>query len=138
MTTRRGFLTTSLAASAAVVVSSISRVRAAASGRPVFPRGIVYTRDSAGKWAGKAGSHAPVVTVTGQQVIVETRHGMSEQHYIVRHTIVSPDGEVLGEKTFHPSDEKARSVFTLQGDHPVLYATSFCNKHDLWVTEFRR
>ena len=84
----------------------------------------------------RVGESLPVVTVDGKKVAIETKHGMSEQHYIVRHTIVSVNGEILGEKTFYPSNEKALSVFDIEGKHSVLYATSFCNKHDLWVAEF--
>jgi len=99
--------------------------------------GIVYSADDPGKWEKKVGSHAPKVAVEGKNVTITTKHGMTEQHYIVRHTLVCEKGYVLGEKTFYPTNKKAVSTFTLPEKHgSVLYATSFCNKHDLWVTEF--
>jgi len=61
---------------------------------------------------------------------------MSAIHYIVRHTLVTADGTVLGEHTFSGSDEKAVSTVTLpDGFSGKLIATSFCNLHDLWVSE---
>jgi superoxide reductase len=62
---------------------------------------------------------------------------MTEKHFIVRHTLVAPDGTVLGEKTFTPAEAKAESSFELpKGQGGTLYATSFCNLHDFWLTEF--
>ena len=85
----------------------------------------------------KVGGHAPKVTVEGKNVTITNKHVMSKKHYIVRHTLVSENGNVLGEKTFYPSDEKAVSTFTLPEKHAsTFYATSVCNKHDLWVNEF--
>ena len=133
MKNRRDFLKTSLVISAGVVATNSAPVFASTT---AFQKGIIYTKDNPGKWAKKVGGHLPIVTVDGNQVTIETKHGMSEEHYIVRHTIVSGNGEVLGEKTFSPTDEKALSVFKLEGKYSVLYATSFCNKHDLWVSEF--
>ena len=78
----------------------------------------------------------PSVKVEGKKITIKTDHGMSEKHYIVRHTVVTPAGEVLAEKTFAASDAEAVSVFELKGTYPLLYASSFCNKHDLWVAEF--
>ncbi len=85
----------------------------------------------------------PNVKVEGNRVTVTTTHGMSDEHYIVRHTIVAKNGDVLGEKTFKPSEAEAKSVFELSDtsskyawNTTTLYATSFCNKHDLWAAEF--
>ncbi len=98
--------------------------------------GIIYSESDQGQWEGKAGSHAPKVSVEGDQVTLVTEHGMSDKHYIVRHTLVTEAGEVIGQKTFYPSDEKAVSTFTITGLKGKMTATSFCNKHDLWITEF--
>lgn len=133
MKNRRDFLKSGLAVSGAVLATKIVPAFAADS---QFPKGIIYTKDNPGRWAKKVASHSPMVTIQGNQVTIETRHGMSEKHYIVKHTLVSGDGKVLGERTFYPSDKSAVSVFKIEGKHRVLYATSFCNKHDLWVTEF--
>ncbi|NIM97345.1 MAG: desulfoferrodoxin [candidate division Zixibacteria bacterium] len=134
MDNRREFLKKSVLMAAGMVVGSSAKALAS-SGK--FPEGIVYTAESPGKWAGKAGSHAPKVKVDGLKVTITTKHPMSEKHYIVRHTLVTAEGKVIGEKTFYPSDKEAVSTYQLEAYHsPKMYATSFCNLHDLWVTEF--
>ncbi len=140
MSNRRTFLKSSLAVAAGIVVGHISPVSAETTS---LPKGVVYTKEHPGKWSKKVKGHAPNVKVEGNKVTVTTTHGMSNEHYIVRHTVVAKNGEVLGEKTFSPSDAEARSVFELPDtsskyawDTTTLYATSFCNKHDLWVTKF--
>jgi superoxide reductase len=140
MSNRRAFLKSSLAVAAGMAVGQVSPVSADSVS---FPKGVVYTKQNPGKWSKKVGGHLPNVKVEGNKVTVTTTHGMTDEHYIVRHTIVSKNGDILGEKTFSPSDAEAKSVFELSGaqskyawDTTTLYATSFCNKHDLWVTEF--
>ena len=96
--------------------------------------GFVYTKDDQGKWKGKAKSHAPLVEIKDKKITLTTNHGMSKKHYIVRHTLVTEAGEVVGEKTFSFEDEEAKSTFDLPKGQTTLYATSFCNKHDLWLT----
>ncbi len=133
MINRRYFLKGSFLAAAGLAVINPSKMLASDNNK--FS-GVVYTKDDAGKWSKKVKSHAPVATVEGNKVTVKTTHGMSEKHYIVRHTIVGKDGTVLGEKTFYPKDEKAVSVFELENIPKSFYATSFCNLHDLWVSEY--
>ena len=134
MQKRRDFVKTSLLMAAGTAIGSSS---AASAKNKLKFSGIIYTADDPGKWDKKVGSHAPKVAVKGKNVTITTKHGMTEQHYIVRHTLVSEKGEVLGEKTFYPTDKKAISTFTLpEKNNSKLYATSFCNKHDLWITEF--
>ena len=134
MNERRDFLKNSLLVAGGLALANSTNAFAA-TGK--FQAGIVYTKDNPGKWAKKVGSHAPKVKVEGKKVTITTMHPMTEKHFIVRHTLVAPDGKVLGEKTFYPSEKKAVSVYELSaGQKGKLYATSFCNKHDLWVTEF--
>lgn len=101
-----------------------------------LPMGIIYSRENPGKWVKKVGGHAPNVTVKANTVSIETKHGMSKKHYIVRHTLVSSSGEILGTNTFSPLDDQAISIFEIPDGHKELYATSFCNKHDMWVEKF--
>jgi len=131
---RRDFLKSSLAA---VTAATVLRPWKAFAAKGSFLAGIIYTADREGKWAGKAGSHAPKVSVEGAKVTITTAHPMSEAHFIVRHTLVAPDGTVLGAATFKPTDEKAVSSYDLPaGTSGTLSATSFCNLHDFWLTEF--
>jgi superoxide reductase len=132
---RREFLKTSLLAAGAVVIVRPAWARAATGG---FPPGVIYTSENQGKWEGKAGSHAPKVEVKGGNASITTAHPMSAAHFIVRHTLVAPDGTVIGAKTFSPTDAKAVSSYELPaGSAGTFIATSFCNLHDFWLTEFK-
>lgn len=98
-------------------------------------KGLIFSLSEPGMWAGKAKTHAPKITVSGREVRLRTLHGMAPEHYIVRHTLLDKDGNLLGAKTFSPSD-KAESVFTLpKGYKGTLVASSYCNLHDLWVSK---
>lgn len=133
MTTRREFLEGSLLTASAMVFGAFTA--ASASLQPFS--GIIYTKSNPGKWSEKVGSHAPQISIDGSKATITTPHPMSEEHYIVRHTLVLEDGTVVGAKTFYaPKDTKAVSTFELPaGYKSKFYATSFCNLHDLWVTE---
>ncbi|WP_177420334.1 desulfoferrodoxin family protein [endosymbiont of Lamellibrachia barhami] len=136
MNDRRQFLKNSLLASAGLALAPLSS--ATAGSMDGLPQGLIYTQANPGMWGKKVGGHLPRVSVDGDKVGVFTKHGMSEKHFIVRHTIVAHNGKVLGSKTFSPEDEEARSSHTIPAEYrgQKLYATSFCNKHDMWVAEF--
>lgn len=129
---RRLFLKGALSTAAVAATATAGNVLASSH---TAMTGIVYTKDNPGKWAKKVGGHLPSIKLDGSKVTVETDHGMSKKHFIVRHTIVSEQGDVLGEKTFTPDDD-AVSHYTLPANYKgKLYATSFCNKHDFWLAE---
>ncbi len=134
MKSRRLFVKNSLIVGAGLLVGKTVEAKKGS----VYPyTGVVYTKNNPGKWAGKVNDHLPRVSVKGRGVRIETPHVMNKSHYIVRHTLVSKNGEVIGEKTFYPGDKKAVSTFKLSFfSDAVFFATSFCNKHDLWVTRF--
>jgi superoxide reductase len=138
MSDRRHFLKASLAIAASTASLAGGTAHAATSGdnRPALPPGLLFTREHPGMWEKKVSGHVPEVTVEGDKIKVVTHHSMSKQHYIVRHTLVSLAGEVLAAKTFYPEDEEPISLFDKPAGHSELYATSFCNKHDMWVTSF--
>ncbi len=130
----KGALSSTAVAAVATVATSTSTSSVFASSHNSMA-GIVYTKENPGKWAKKVGGHLPSIKIDGAKVTVETDHGMSAKHFIVRHTLVSKDGEVLGEKTFTPDDEAISSYTLPAGYKGKLYATSFCNKHDFWLAE---
>jgi superoxide reductase len=112
MNERRDFLKATLALGAAVAVGSASRSIASTG---TFPAGVVYTAENPGQWAAKVGSHAPIVS----------------------HTLVAEDGTLIGAITFAPDDKEAVSTYELPAKAgSTIYATSFCNQHDFWLTEF--
>ena len=130
---RREFLKGSLVLAGAAVLGSAVRGQAGST----FPANLIYTKEAPGRWAGKQGGHAPIVTVEGRKVKVLTSHPMSQKHYIVKHTLMTCEGKILGEKTFANTDSAAESSYELpEGVEGTLWVTSFCNIHDLWLTEF--
>jgi len=132
MTNRRSFIKTALTVTSGVAIGQV-----AIASESTSCNGIVYTVNNPGQWNGKAKGHAPEVTIEGKTVSITTNHVMTSEHYIVRHSLVAEDGTVLGATTFSPADKKAISTYELPDGHATKFsATSFCNKHDLWVTEF--
>jgi len=132
MIERRDFLKGSAVAVSALALGIGTNVMASQSAPYA---GIVYTKDSPGKWAKKVGSHAPEVKIEGGKVMLKTNHPMSDAHYIVRHTLVLADGTVVGAVTFTPKDQPESSYDLPAGYKGNIYATSFCNLHDFWLTE---
>jgi superoxide reductase len=133
MTGRREFLKRSLAIGGTAVMGSAVKLQAAGK----FPAGLIYTKDAPGRWAGKEGTHVPKVAVEGRKIKMTTPHSMSEKHFIVKHTVQTPEGKLIGERTFANTDSLAESNYDLpEGFQGNLWATSFCNLHDLWLTEF--
>ena len=132
---RRDFLKTTALATSLIAVGSVSQALGdeTAPAAPSY-KNIVYTKEQPGKWAAKAPIHAPEITVNGSKVTVVTKHPMSAEHYIVRHTLVLADGTPVGGKTFTPTDKPESSYDLPAGYKGKLYATSFCNLHDFWVS----
>ena len=130
---RREFLKGTLIVAGATIMGRPVPVQAAGT----FPVDLIYTKEAPGRWAGKEGAHVPKVTVEGRNVKVVTPHPMTQKHFIVKHTLLTPEGKILGEKTFENTDAAAKSSYALpEGFKGTLWATSFCNLHDLWLTEF--
>jgi len=109
-----------------------------------LPKNLIYTRDQQGVWKGKSGSHLPQVKAkkAGGKIAltVQTKHGMSAKHYIVRHTVVNGLGEVLGAQTF-AWDDKPLSTYEVElpsggsAKAKQLFVTSYCSLHDLWLAQ---
>jgi superoxide reductase len=100
------------------------------------PANVIHTQNNAGKWAAKKESHLPKIEINAGKVKISTDHDQSKNHYIVRHRLLLADGGVVGAKTFSPDNDPV-SEYELPADYRgIIYATSFCNKHDLWLSEF--
>ena len=136
MKNRRNFIKTGMAAAVVAVASGNIFARDNKPGDEINLPGLIYTEKYQGMWKNKAESHLPKIKIDGDNITLTTDHGMSEAHYIVRHTLVDKSGKVIGSNTFAPADTPV-SVFAIpQAYSGKLYATSFCNKHDFWVNEF--
>ncbi len=75
------------------------------------------------------------MTVAGSKVTVITNHPMSQEHYIVRHTLVLADGTFVGAKTFTPADKPESSYELPKGYKGKFFVSSDCNLHDFWLVE---
>lgn len=131
---RRTFLTS--AAATAVLASTLDNARAseqATCGLP--PKNIFYTKENPGRWEKKVGSHVPKLEIKDGKVTLTTPHPMSEEHFIVRHSLLLADGTVVGSKTFTYKDSPVSEYELPVGYKGVVFGTSFCNQHDFWLTE---
>jgi superoxide reductase len=133
MKERRDFLKGSLAVAGAVMLGNAGQVLAATK----FPVNLIFSKDSLGRWSKVAPVHLPKVTLEGRMVKILTPHVMTQRHYIVKHTLLTSEGRFIGDKTFAYTDPAAESSYSLpEGVKGTLWATSFCNIHDFWLTEF--
>ena len=134
MPTRRQFLLTTAGATAGLLALQGA---AGADTEYKLPDNILYTELHPGRWAAKAKTHLPDIRIQKQdgvtQLFIAIHHPMSDEHYIVKHTVVDSAGEVVGEKTFTPKDKPESTFIAPSGYKGVLTVLSFCNLHDLWM-----
>jgi superoxide reductase len=101
---------------------------------------IYFTKENPSRWEGKAATHAPVIEVSKAEgaitIKVTTPHEMKGyEHFIVKHTLLDANYKFLGEHVFDPTKETTPvSSYTLKEYSGTVYALSFCNKHDLWLS----
>ncbi len=129
---RRHFLLYTATTATAAALSSTAQAIDTSS---LPPKNLIFSQDNGGMWESKKDSHVPAIKVDNDRVTVSTDHGHSKSHYIVRHTLLLADGTVVGTKTFSPLDEPVSVHKLPAGYKGSIYATSFCNKHDLWLAE---
>ena len=133
MIERRDFLKGSVAA---VSILALGRSGKAFASEDQKFAGIIYTKDNPGRWAGKEGIHTPEISLAGNMVTIKTtKHPMTPEHFIVRHTLVLGDGTVVGGTTFTAADTPQSSYELPAGYKGKIFATSFCNQHDFWLNE---
>ena len=102
---------------------------------------VVFTRDDPGAWGGKEDSHVPQITYTktdsGLTVTVTVSHEMNAEkpHYIMWIKLKDGEDNLLGEKEFQATDEKAEAVFELTTVPSKLKAFEKCNLHGVWMNE---
>jgi len=98
--------------------------------------GVFYTKDSAGRWAKKAGAHSPILIKSKEGIQVITGHPMKpNKHWIVKHVLLDSDFKFIAENIFDPAkDKKAVSKFPMPSKKGPIYALSVCNLHDTWLS----
>lgn len=131
MNQRRMFLKGAAAVAAAAAVTKTNLALAAPEGWT----NIIFTKENPGIWAGREGAHVPIISVSGRQVTIKNDHVMTAPHYIVRQTLVLADGTFVDGKVFTFRDEPVSRYQLPAGYSGTIYATSFCNLHDLWIAE---
>lgn len=125
---RRGLAKAAFLGAAAAALPAIGRAQTA---NP--ESNVVFTADDPGHWAKGKGAHVPLATVDGSTLTVKTPHPMSEQHFIVSHSVVLAGGQYLGRKTFTPADMPTSTYTLPAGYKGKVIVTSTCNLHDFWT-----
>jgi superoxide reductase len=102
---------------------------------------VIFTRSDPGAWGGKEDSHVPQIAYTkieaGLKVTVTVSHEMNPEtpHYIMSIKLKDGEGNLLGEKEFQATDEKAEAIFELTTVPGKLVAYEKCNLHGIWMDE---
>ncbi|MGD8914163.1 MAG: desulfoferrodoxin family protein [Candidatus Thiodiazotropha sp.] len=129
---RRDFLITTTSTAAVAMLGNNAQASESVS---LPPKNLIFTQTDAGVWEKKKGTHIPDIEVKDGKVTITTNHSQSASHYIVRHTLLLSDGTVVGSKTFSHDNEPVSEYELPAGFKGKLFATSFCNKHDLWLAD---
>lgn len=102
---------------------------------------IVFTKADPGAYQGKEDSHVPQITYekteTGLKVLVSVLHEMNAEkpHYIMWIKLFDGENNLLGEKEFQATDERAEAEFELTTTPSTLKAYENCNLHGVWMEE---
>jgi superoxide reductase len=106
------------------------------SGAPVSCCGDKMTLLTANTVDASGEKHLPVVTVSGNNILVEVgsiEHPMVEEHYIQWICLETNKGFQI--KYLAPN-EKPSAVFEVTAEEPVA-VYEYCNLHGLWKTEIQ-
>ena len=116
-----------------VVVSTVLPIAGRAEGADPY-KNVVFTASDPGHWSPQIEKlHIPETTVAGGKLTIKTPHPMSEEHYIVSHTVVLGDGTFLSRKTFTYKDDPVSEHTLPAGYTGKVTVTSTCNQHDWWA-----
>lgn len=102
------------------------------TGVPVFCCGQKMTEMIPGTSDGAQEKHVPVVSVNGDEVVVEVgsvEHPMVEAHYIQWIAIETTKGSQRVQLSY---TDKPRAEFKLAKDEEFVAAYEYCNLHGLW------
>jgi len=94
---------------------------------------LIFSKDNPGHWTGKEATHTPVATAQGGMLTVRTPHPMTDDHFIVSHSVVLDGGKYLGRAVFTPKDQPVSTHMLPAGYKGKVTVTSTCNLHDFWV-----
>ncbi len=105
------------------------------SGVPVMCCGQKMTEIVPGTSDGAIEKHVPVVTVSGNEVLVQVgsvEHPMVEEHYIEWIVIETEKGS---QKVRLSAGDEPKAKFLLAENDRPISAYAYCNLHGLWKAE---
>lgn len=105
------------------------------SGVPVMCCGQKMTEIVPGTSDGAIEKHVPVVTVSGNEVLVQVgsvEHPMVEEHYIEWIVIETEKGS---QKVRLSAGDEPKAKFLLAENDRLISAYAYCNLHGLWKAE---
>ena len=132
---RRNFMRLGLAGAGLMTLNATPLLAETKQAELIGAGGLFYTKENAGRFAGKIATHLPTIEIEKSTVKVTTAHEMNGfEHYIVKHVLLDKNYQFLDEHFFNPTTDKvAISTFNLPNYSGTLHVLSLCNKHDLWL-----
>ena len=105
------------------------------SGVPIMCCGQKMTEIVPGTSDGAVEKHVPVVTVSGNEILVQVgsvEHPMVEEHYIEWIVIQTEKGS---QKVRLSAGDEPKAKFLLVDNDRLVSAYAYCNLHGLWKLE---
>jgi superoxide reductase len=105
------------------------------SGVPIMCCGQKMTEIVPGTSDGAVEKHVPVVTVSGNEILVQVgsvEHPMVEEHYIEWIVIQTEKGS---QKVRLSAGDEPKAKFLLVDNDRLVSAYAYCNLHGLWKSE---
>ena len=95
---------------------------------------VYYTKEKPGRWKNIVRSHIPLVEKKSNFLEVNTPHEMKGfEHFILKHIILDDKFNIISEKIFDPTKDRAYSRHDISGYGDSLFVLSICNLHDTWL-----
>ncbi|RPH04890.1 MAG: hypothetical protein CBC53_005845 [Alphaproteobacteria bacterium TMED93] len=95
---------------------------------------IYYTKKKPGRWKNLLTSHIPIMQIKSNFLEITTPHEMRGfEHFIHKHIVLDKSFNIISEKIFDPSKDRAYSKHDISGYSNSLFVMSICNLHDTWL-----
>ena len=95
---------------------------------------LYYTKKKPGRWKDLLKSHIPIIEIKSNLLEITTPHEMRGfEHFILKHIVLDKSFNIISEKIFDPSKDRAYSKHDISGYSDSLFILSICNLHDTWL-----
>ncbi len=95
---------------------------------------LYYTKKKPGRWKGLMKSHVPTIEIKDNFLEITTPHEMRGfEHFILKHIVLDKSFNIISERIFDPTKDRAFSKHDISGYSGNLYVLSICNLHDTWL-----